>query len=485
MNNIPSDQITLLQQLGFILALPLLVITLGEMIERCKRDKNPLGKVLKATRNLFLPPFTLWLVMRYFFDISEKAIILRIISSLYWLAFIYTILLLFNTLLATGKKQRLWQINVPNLLFQLLRSLMVLSIIAYVLAQVWKVDLTKVMGALGIGSLVIALALQDTLSNLVSGFLLIIESPFKLGDWIEVGDLRGEVIEINWRAVRLRTLDRDIIIIPNGNLGKENICNYSLLDPLHAVRLRMSFSYSDHPDLVRQTLRNVALSVDGIQSQPSPEIDPQIYKNSYIEYEIRFYIIQYEQLEKIEDEFLRKAYYAIRRNHFQVPFADRIQDNLKSLPVDSDNTPEGIIKILRSLHLFDRLDQTTIEYLTQYAKVELFGVEEKIVSAGTFDQAFYVLLSGKVLLSVNDHSGQKQEITYLSEGEFLGEMVFLPGEPNYVSATVIETTKVIKITPVAIAYLIQHYPKFSLEMSHFIDERRKIIRIAKGVLIDK
>jgi small-conductance mechanosensitive channel len=485
MTNLSSDQITLIQGIGLILGLPLLVISLGELIERCKRDKNPLGKVLNATRNLFLPLFTLWLVMRHFFDISEKAIILRIINSLYWLAFIYTILLLFNTLLATGKKQRLWQINVPNLLFQLLRSLMVLSIIAYVLAEIWKVDLTKVMGALGIGSLVIALALQDTLSNLVSGFLLIIESPFKLGDWIEVGDLRGEVIEINWRAVRLKTLDRDIIIIPNGNLGKENICNYSLLDPLHTVRLKMKFSYLDHPDLVRQILLEVALSVDGIQSLPLPEIDPQVYQNTYIEYEIRFCIIHYSQIEAIEDEFLRKAYYAIRRHHLQFPFADKIEYRIDRLPVDFDNTPEGIIEILRSLHLFDRLEQTTIQYLTQYAKVELFGVGEIIVSAGAFDRAFYVLLSGKVLLSVNDHSGKKQEITYLSEGEFVGEMVFLPGEPNYVSATVIETTKVIKIAPVAIAYLIQHYPKFALEMSHFIDERRKIIRIAKGLLIDK
>ena len=485
MINLPSDQIILLQQLGFILVLPLLVISLGEMIQRCKRDKNPLGKVLKATRNLFLPPFTLWLVMRQFFNVPEKAIILHIISSLYWIAFIYTIILLFNTLLATGKKQQMWQIHVPNLLFQLLRVLMVLAIIAYVLAKVWQVDLTKVIGALGIGSLVIALALQDTLSNLVSGFLLIIESPFKVGDWIQIGDLEGEVIEINWRAVRLKTLDRDIIIIPNGNLGKENICNFSLLDPLHAVRLRMRFSYFDHPDLVRQTLLEVALSVEGIQSHPSPEIDPQVYNNSYIEYEIRFYIIQYNQLEKIEDEFLRKTYYAIRRRNFQVPFADKIEYKIDRLPVDFDNTPAGMIEILRSLHLFDRLDQATIQYLTQYAKVELFGVGEIIVSAGALDQAFYVLLSGKVLLSVNDHSGQKQEIAYLSEGEFVGEMVFLPGEPNYVSATVIETTKVIKIAPVAIAYLIQLYPKFALEMSHFIDERRKIIRIAKGLLIDQ
>lgn len=464
-----------------ILGLPLLVIGLGELTERCKRHKNPLARVFNATRNLLLPPLALWLVMRVFFLMPEEAIGLRVIGTLFWCAFLYTLLLLFHTIIATGKKQLFWQVHLPNLLFQLLQAIVVLSILAYVLAQVWSVDLSKVVGALGIGSLVIALALQDTLSNLVSGFLLIIEGPFKLGDWIQVGKLEGEVIEINWRAVRLKTLDRDIIIIPNGNLGKENICNYTLLDPLHAMRLRMPFSYEDHPDLVRKTLLAVALSVDGIQPQPLPQIDPQVYKNTHIEYEIRFFITNYSRLEEIEDAFWSHAYYAIRRNHFHVPFPDKVEYKLDRLPVDHNNTPERLIEILRSLSLFTRLDHPTIQYLTQHATVELFGIGERIVSAGVCDRAFYVLLSGQVLLSVNDRSGQQQKVAHLSEGEFLGEMVFLPGEPSNVSATVTETVTALRIAPIAIAHLTQQHPKFAVEMSQFIDERKKLIRIAEGL----
>ncbi|MGM3305396.1 mechanosensitive ion channel domain-containing protein [Anabaena sp. WFMT] len=395
------------------------------------------------------------------------------------MALFYILLLLLDTILATDKKQRLWQVNVPNLLFQFLRAVIFLSILSYLLSQVWGVDLSKVVGALGVGSLVMALALQDTLSNLVSGFLLIIESPFKVGDWIQIGNLQGEVIEINWRAVRLKTIDRDIIIIPNGNLGKENICNFTLLDPLHAIRLKMPFSYQDHPDLVRQTLREVALSVDGIRPHPLPQIDPQVYKNTYIEYEIRFFITNYSQFEAIEDLFWSRAYYAIRRNRLHVPFADKIEYKINEMPVNRNSTPEGLTEILRSQSLFTRLDHTSIQYLTQHTTVELFGIGEKIVVAGAFDQAFYILLSGQVLLSVNDQSGQKQEIAHIFEGDFLGEMVFFNNvEPSLVSATVIQTTSVISITPGAIAHLTQNYPKFALEMSQFIDERKKLIRLA-------
>jgi len=477
--NLQSHQVILLQGLGMIVVLPLLVILLGELTERCKRHRNPLAKVFNTTRNLLLPPLALWLVMDNFFYVPRESIALRVVGSLFWIAFIYTFLLLLNTLLATNKKQQLWQFHIPNLLFQLLRAIVMMSVFGYVLSEVWGVDLTKVVGALGIGSLVMALALQDTLSNLVSGFLLIIESPFKVGDWIQVDNLQGEVIEINWRAVRLKTIDRDIIIIPNGKLGKENICNFTLLDPLHAIRLRMSFSYEDHPDLVRQTLLAVALSVDGICPQPLPQVDPQVYKNTYIEYEIRFFITNYSQSEEITDIFWTRAYYAIRRHHFHVPFADKMEIKLESPPVNPNSTPERLTEILRSLPLFARLDHPTIQYLTQHTTVELFGIKELIVAAGVFDKAFYVLLSGQVLLSVDDQAGQKQEISYLSEGDFLGEMVFLPTELSLVSATVTQTVTVISIAPAAIVHLIQHHPKFAIEMSQFIDERRKLIDIAK------
>ena len=481
MTNLSSDHATLLQGIGLILGLPIVVVGLGELIERCQRHKNPLATVFIATRNLLLPPLALWLVMHRFFRVPEDAIALRIVGSLYWSAFIYTMLLLLNTILTGGKKQQSWQIHLPNLLFQLLRSLVILGILAYVLAEVWKVDLTKVMGALGIGSLVIALALQDTLSNLVSGFLLIVESPFKVGDWIQVANLQGEVIEINWRAVRLKTLDRDIIIIPNGNLGKENICNFTLIDPLHAIRLRMPFSYQDHPDLVRKTLQAVALSIEGIHPHPLPEVDPQVYKNTYIEYEIRFFITHYSKSENIESEFFNRAYYAIRRNRLHVPFPDKIEYKVDRLTVDPDTTPERLTEIVRSLSLFGHLDDPTLQYITQHTTVELFGIEEQIVGAGEVDQALYVVLGGQVLLSLDAQIGQKQEITYLSKGDFFGELVFLPGEPSPVSATVTETAKVLKITPAVLTHVVQHHPKFALEMSQFIDERKKLIRIAAGI----
>lgn len=473
------DRTTLLQGLAVIIGLPLVTITLGELIERFSRAQNPLAEAFNALRNLLLPPLVLWLVLRQFFHVPETAISMRVIDSCYWLALIYFLLLLLNATLTISKEQKI--IDIPNLLFQFIRTFVVLSILAYILGRVWNVDLTKIIGALGLGSLAIAISLQDTLSNLVSGFLLIIESPFKVGDWIKVGQLEGEVLEINWRAVRIKTLDRDIIIIPNGNLGKENICNYSLLDRLHAVRLQIPFSYEDRPDAINQTLCQAALTIEGIEPKPLPETVPKIFNNTYIEYEIVFFITRYSELERIEAEFWNRAYFAIRRAGFNIPFANKLEYRLDFMPSNTAHSPEKVIQTLRSISLFNRLNSAAIERLSQNSKVELFGTGEQIVSAGELDRAFYILLGGQAVLLKEDLEGNKQEITHLTEGDFLGETVFLSREPSLVSAIVTNTVTAIAIAPNAMSYSIQQSPPFALDISQFIDERKKLIGISKGV----
>jgi small-conductance mechanosensitive channel len=472
MNASPS---LLLEGLAVILGLPLLMVLLGEVIHRLRRRGSPIAGIFSAVRTLIIPLLAVWFISARFFSVPSDGPSLQVVRTLFWICLTYTLLLVFRNLVASGERRSNWQIIMPNLLFQLVRALLVVGAFTYLLATVWKIDVSKIMGTLGIGSLVIALALQDTLSNLVSGFLLIIESPFKVGDWIKVGDIEGEVIEINWRAVRLRTIDRDVVIIPNGNLGKENICNFVLNDPLHAIRLEMDLSSADHPDLVQQTLMQVMLGIDGILATPEPEVDPMEYKNAAIRYEIRFFITDYAKAEPISDEFLRRAYYAMRRAGLTFPYADRIEQRTAPPTVGPAAESAQLLAALKKQPLFAHLDDPSIRTLAASAKVELFGVGEKVVQAGHPDEAFFLLLGGQVSLEAGSAS---KHITSLSEGEFLGESVLLSGEPSPVTATVEQTATLLRIEGTAMNQLVQRKPRFALEISQFIDERRKLIRNA-------
>ena len=473
------NQSTLIWGVILILGLPILSVILGEAIEYLQRQGNPLARFLSNIRGLIFPPLAILLVMRHLLGLPDSNLWAQVVETAVWAATIYTAISLLNGVFTTGKRKIYWQIHVPNLLFQFARALVILGIAAYVLAQIWKVNLSSVFAALGIGSLVMALALQDTLSNLVSGFLLIFESPLKVGDWVKINAHEGEVIEINWRAVRIKTIDRDIVIIPNGVLGKDIICNYTMLDPLHADRLYINFWREDSPERIQKVIQNAAIGIKGILSDPPPDIRIQSFEGYETKYEVMYYVDNYKELESIRGEFLTRIHYATRRDRINIAVPTIREFKFDKEP-DMGNPKMQIMESLLSLSYFNILDRVTLDQLAQSATIQTYGVDEQIVKSGEFDAAFYIIIAGGVLLSVTDINHQEQEVVRLGGGDFFGEMLLLQSEPSVVSVTVSDELKAIAIAPNAILALAQRNPRFALEMNQFIDSRKKAALQAKG-----
>jgi CRP-like cAMP-binding protein len=134
---------------------------------------------------------------------------------------------------------------------------------------------------------------------------------------------------------------------------------------------------------------------------------------------------------------------------------------------------------MQSQPLFAHLDRAAVDSLASHACIELFGEGEPVVKRGEADEAFFLVLGGRLALS----NATGRVIGELGEGDFLGEMVLLPGEKSQVTATVLRTATLLRIEAAAINALVQKLPRFALEISQFIDERRKLIR-AEGSKAD-
>src|SRR6185503_14169651 len=101
------------------------------------------------------------------------------------------------------------------------------------------VELTPFLATSAVVGAVVGLALQDTLGNLFAGISLHTEGPFQVGDWVRVGDRDGRVEQVSWRAVRLRSWDGDTLTIPNNEVSRHAVLNYSLPATPHSrVRRR-------------------------------------------------------------------------------------------------------------------------------------------------------------------------------------------------------------------------------------------------------
>ena len=459
-----------------VVVFPCVTIALEEVVTRLQRQASPLVSPVIQVRNFIMPLVALLIVAVEILSLPVVHPVAKALASLLGLASIVVLLNFLGVVCVDNAPQHSWQIRIPNLLFQCARLFVILSVSGYVASTVWNVDLGKVAQALGVGSLVIALALQDTLSNLVSGFLLIFEAPFKVGDYLRIGDVEGEVIELNWRAVRVMTGNKDVVIIPNGVLAKGSIYNYTLLNSVHGQSVVLRFSYEDAPNRVRSVLLDVALDTEGVEQDPAPSVRTISYDDFSISYELKYYVHDFTKKGGYRNKLMTRIYYAARRKGLTMPLPISLQYNVDRDLLPADQQPMAIAQRLKSLPYFQALREETIDRIAEKVVVEYYGIEENVVEAGELDEAFYVILSGQVkLIYEGEREEDNFEVTRLKKGDFFGEMVLLPTEASLVTVSVIEDLRAIALSMSLLASLIQRNPRFAQDLNGLLSERRRTL----------
>jgi small-conductance mechanosensitive channel len=137
------------------------------------------------------------------------------------------------------------------------------------------IQITPILTALGVGGLAVALALQDTLSNLFAGVHLLADKPIRVGDYVKVADnVEGHVVDIGWRSTRVRMLQNIVVTIPNKRVAESVITNYDMPESRMVLPIRISVDYGADPDRVQRVLleetRQATGDVPGLLAEPEP-----------------------------------------------------------------------------------------------------------------------------------------------------------------------------------------------------------------------
>jgi MscS family membrane protein len=151
----------------------------------------------------------------------------------------------------------------------------VIWFLAFVLIlSVYQVDITPFLAGAGIAGLAVALAAQDLISNFFGGALITVDKPFKVGDRIKVDDYYGDVISVGPRSTRLKTLDHQVVTIPNNKITTNIIINYNEPDPRLRMTIPVSVAYGTDPKRVKEVLLEIAQDVikntDYFVDDPAP-----------------------------------------------------------------------------------------------------------------------------------------------------------------------------------------------------------------------
>jgi len=156
-----------------------------------------------------------------------------------------------------------------------LTRLFVFGVGLIILLRIWGVSITPVITALGVGGLAVALALQDTLSNLFAGVHLLVEAPITVGNYVRIGaDEEGTVTDIGWRTTRIRTGSNSTIIVPNKTITNGIILNYDLPDPRAGTFVPILVAHHADLALVEQICLDVARTIPGVLPDAPPLLLP-------------------------------------------------------------------------------------------------------------------------------------------------------------------------------------------------------------------
>jgi small-conductance mechanosensitive channel len=468
--------------IALILGFPFLIVLLGEVIHRQKLRGRPIAATLRVVRNILLPVLVFLLFMLYVLKMHPDHQVVKSVQTLLWIVVIHASLSLLNVVIFEQAGADTWRAKMPKLLIDLARLFLILLGSAIVLATVWHADLAGLATALGVSSIVIGLALQDTLGSVTSGIALLFERPFNVGDWLRVGDLTGQVIDINWRSVRLQTFDREMVIIPHKVIGGEIIRNFSRPLPLHAERVKIGFSYSDPPNLARHVLKSTALATQGILVNPEPEIFTLSYDDSSITYEVKFFVEDFAHIEDIRSRFISRVWYAAQRNNLNIPFPIRTLYHFHGPTAREGSTTKKFAESLQSLPAFVPIDRENGDRLpadSEGVTLQHFGIGEKVIRQGYPSNSLYIIVSGHAALSVADGAGMEHQVLALNAGEFFGEMVLFSGEPSPVSITAVNDLEVMMITADEVNRMIGRQPSFAREIGQILEVRRRAIQSAK------
>jgi len=209
-----------------------------------------------------------------------------------------------------------------------LYRIIILGFVFLIILDRLKITITPFLASLGIGGLVVALALQDTLANFFSGIYIFFDKPIRIGDYIQLeSGQEGYVVQIGWRNTRIRMLPNNMVIVPNAKLVSSQITNFYLPETEMAVLVQVGVSYQSDLEKVERVTIEVAKEVLQQVEGGVKEFEPFIRYHTFNDFSINFTVIlrakEYVHKYLITHEFIKRLHRRYQMDGIEIPFPIR------------------------------------------------------------------------------------------------------------------------------------------------------------------
>jgi branched-chain amino acid transport system substrate-binding protein len=229
---------------------------------------------------------------------------------------------------------------------RLLAAILVYLLASFgVIAFVFDQKLTGLLATSALVSMIIGLAIQMNISNVFSGIAISIERPFRIGDWVKIGDQEGKVIDMTWRTTRILTRSGNILGIPNTLASESVVENYSYPNDRYGLSLRLETIPVGNPNAVRKLLLQATQSVKNVLLDPSPFVEFQGQGDSSAIFKVHFHVRNYEKKVRYLDEVWESVWKHLNTEGLELATPCRFIYNLEGQEPDwspAENTLEKL-----------------------------------------------------------------------------------------------------------------------------------------------
>ncbi|ESA33064.1 small-conductance mechanosensitive channel [Leptolyngbya sp. Heron Island J] len=347
-----------------------------------------------------------------------------------------------------------------------------------------------ILGGLGVG---IGFGLQHIADDFISGLIMLFERTLKVNDLIELDDYRfeglvGRIIEVNLRSTIIRTLDDGDVVIPNNQLVKNRVLNWSHNTSIARLKIPVGVSYDSDPILVTELLLKSAYMEPAVCSKPMPKAMFLAFGEDALQFELWVWVDVNKRFH-IQSSLHFTIEYNLRQHNIEIAFPQR-DVWIRNLPSQSngDSKPPFFNRQIALQHRPQAPSQTTlrdmlrqVSYFANFSDLELrqlieIGYRQRshagttLFHEGDAGNSFYILLEGKIEIlaeKLNRH------LATIEPGQFFGEVALLLGVPRTAMARVAEDALLFVINQPSFSDLLRRYPELSNHVVQTMAQHRE------------
>jgi small-conductance mechanosensitive channel/CRP-like cAMP-binding protein len=434
-----------------------------------------------AKRSRALPNIPVGLVILYLmlevvlvslepFDIGRWRKYLDIASTvvLYMVVVRYIVAVVMDLWLVRFSKKPL-----PKITRDFILAVAFIVIVLWVLRTVGGINLASLLTTSAILTAVVGLALQDTLGSFFAGLSLQIERPYKIGDWIMCKGFEGKVVGINWRTTRIHTRWGEKVYIPNNEITKDAIKNFSQPDETHIEKIEFGVEYQVPPGKVRAVVLDALKSCSGVVQEYQSTVRVVEFSDFSVKYAIFTRINDLNKRYILLAEIMNQVWYYLKRAGIRIPFPIR-DVNMRQVDVEKEKAEQlgWIEHNLKRIPILKSLGDKELANLAAGVRVENYGVGEQIVHQGDAGDTMYLIQQGVCDVVVEKKDAYAQKVATLTSGDYFGEMSLLTGEQRTATVVAKGEALLIAISREAFQNIIAAHPDISEGLAKALAERQ-------------